>query len=224
MGWKLAMAIVVVVAFPAYGAPALTYTVPDVLPEDAPLTRSPAVPRIPEQFVAPAETVREAAEASTAAAPSQEQTLNGNPLWAIPLAVLRGTRERPVFSPSRRPPAPVAVRAPEPKPASPPKPKEPERPKLSLVGTVEGGGESLGIFFDPSTKASLRLRAGDYYEGWRLESIQTREATLEKDRQAVTLALPRPGARQPAYEAPSLPSNVHRLLSAMSPQRRERSH
>jgi hypothetical protein len=45
----------------------------------------------------------------------------GNPLWALPLKQLSITRERPIFSPSRRPPppatptyvAPVAVRTPQ---------------------------------------------------------------------------------------------------------------
>src|SRR5258708_33146709 len=33
----------------------------------------------------------------------------GNPLWAVPLDALSMTRERPLFSPSRRPPPPVVV-------------------------------------------------------------------------------------------------------------------
>src|SRR5258707_171471 len=58
----------------------------------------------------------------------------GNPLWALPLKQLSITRDRPVFSPSSRPPppatptsvAPVAVR-------SPPKPVEPKRPSFTLL-------------------------------------------------------------------------------------------
>ena len=33
----------------------------------------------------------------------------GNPLWSIPLSALSATRERPIFSASRRPPQPAVV-------------------------------------------------------------------------------------------------------------------
>src|ERR1700731_1377944 len=33
----------------------------------------------------------------------------GNPLWGIPISALDATRERPIFSASRRPPMPLVV-------------------------------------------------------------------------------------------------------------------
>src|ERR1700682_5261696 len=33
----------------------------------------------------------------------------GNPLWAVPLRSLSVPRDRPIFSPSRRPPPPVVI-------------------------------------------------------------------------------------------------------------------
>jgi hypothetical protein len=157
-------------------------------------------------------------------APMQERTLSGNPLWAIPLAALSGTRERPIFSSSRRPPPAIAL-APAVKPAAvAPKPKEPETPKLSLVGTIARGNERFGIFVDQSTKLALRLRMGDDYQGWTLRAVEGREATLEKDQEAVTLALPEPGAKPPVSEVVRLPpSNAGILLSATASSRRERS-
>lgn len=118
----------------------------------------------------------------------------GNPLWALPLKQLSVTRERPVFSPSRRPPppatptyvAPVAVR-------TPPKPVEPERPSITLLGTILGSTESIGVFFNPTTRDIVRLRVGEDHEGWALRSVKTREATLVKDRERVVLELPPPG-------------------------------
>ncbi len=146
-----------------------------------------------------------------------------NPLWAIPLAALSGTRERPIFSSSRRPPPAIAL-APVVKPvAVAPKPREPERPKLALVGTVASGDEKFGIFVDQSTKASLRLRMGDDYQGWTLRALQGRAATLERDQDAVILALPEPGASAPASDVRLPPSNAGVLLSAASAPRRERS-
>ncbi|WP_249159581.1 hypothetical protein [Bradyrhizobium tropiciagri] len=119
--------------------------------------------------------------------------LSDNPLWGIPLKTLSNTRDRPVFSPSRRPPPPDVVA--EPVVAKPPPPRkvEIEPPPLSLVGTIAGGDESFGIFLDQSTKAALRLRVGEDFQGWKLRTINGREVTMEKDEQGALLALPQPG-------------------------------
>jgi general secretion pathway protein N len=118
----------------------------------------------------------------------------GNPLWALPLKQLSIARERPIFSPSRRPPppatptyvAPVAVR-------SVPKPVEPEKPSITLLGTILGSTESIGVFFNPATRDIVRLRVGEDHEGWALRSVKAREATLVKGRERVVLELPPPG-------------------------------
>jgi general secretion pathway protein N len=124
-----------------------------------------------------------------------QPVMTGNPLWAVPLGSLSGTRERPLFSPSRRQPAPVVVAAPVvPQTAPPPKPAEPDHPLLTLVGTIVGGSESVGIFSDPVTKGFIRLKIGEDNAGWTLRSIFDREATFEKDSREATLVLPARGA------------------------------
>jgi general secretion pathway protein N len=122
----------------------------------------------------------------------------GNPLWAVPLRSLSVTRERPLFSPSRRPPPPAVVAAPyvRPAPPPPPPPAEPDHPLLALVGTVIGDTESIGVFFDQSAQTVISHRAGQGFAGWILRSIQKREATFEKDRRTATLAMPATGAEQ----------------------------
>ena len=127
-----------------------------------------------------------------------QPTQIGNPLWAIPLKQLSVTRERPIFSPSRRPPLPAAVNVPfvAPVVARPSKPADPERPQLSLVGTVASESEGIGIFVEQATKNIVRLRMGEAHHGWILRSVQGREATLEKDRQTAVLALPAPGTQE----------------------------
>jgi hypothetical protein len=135
--------------------------------------------------------------APAAPAPAPERPLSDNPLWAIPLSALSGTRDRPIFSSSRRPIPPAVAPAAVPKVVAIPKPRAPERPQLSLVGTIASGDEGFGIFLDQSTKAALRLKVGEDYQGWKLRSVQGPEATLEKDQQVVTLALPQPGTGQP---------------------------
>jgi hypothetical protein len=117
---------------------------------------------------------------------------NGNPLWGIPLTSLSATRDRPIFSASRRPPPPIvapaaAVRTP------PPRPMEPEKPRLVLVGTIVGDSESFGIFVEQSSKASLRLRLGEQHDGWVLRALHGREAALEKDLQKAILSMPQAG-------------------------------
>jgi general secretion pathway protein N len=152
-------------------------------------------------------------------APASERALSANPLWAIPLAQLPNTRDRPIFSPSRRRPPPAVAPAAVPKVAAVAKPREPERPQVSLVGTIASDDEGFGIFLDQSTKAVFRLRVGEDYQGWKLRSVQGREAVLERDQQVVPLALPQPSAGQMAIEVPPPLANVGKLLSVTTPPR-----
>lgn len=133
---------------------------------------------------------------------------SGNPLWALPLSQLSNTRERPVFSPSRRPPppprptivAPVAIQQPV-------KPPEPERPKVSLLGTVIGAGtDRLAVFLETGTQNVVRLHVGDDHDGWVLRLVNAREATLVKDPEAVVLTLPNPGETPAPGLVPNFPS------------------
>jgi general secretion pathway protein N len=135
--------------------------------------------------------------------PAQSQPQTGNPLWAVPLRTLSATRERPIFSPSRRPPpAAVAVVPSEPAPQAP-LPAVPERPSLALVGTIVGEGESIAIFYNLTTKTTVRLRLGQTDEmGWKLVAVDARTTLLEKGRQSVTLALPAPGEPPVNLSAP----------------------
>lgn len=148
-------------------------------------------------------------------------TLSLNPLWAIPLNTLSATRERPIFSASRRP-RPTAVSAVARPKAPPPRPREPERPQLSLVGTIASDSESFAIFVDGS-KTALRLRIGDAHQGWTLRAVDGREATLEKDQQAAVLSLPQTGK---AGEVRMVPAADVSLISAKAPDAltRRREH
>jgi len=156
-------------------------------------------------------------------APVPERALSANPLWAIPLTALSGTRDRPIFSSSRRPPPPAVAPAAVPKVAAVPKPREPERPQLALLGTIASDDEGFGIFLDQSTKAVLRLKVDEDYQGWKLRSVQGREVTLEKDQQLVTLALPQPAVGQAASEVRPPPAYAGKPLSVTSQPRPDRA-
>jgi hypothetical protein len=130
----------------------------------------------------------------------------GNPIWSLPLSSLSATRERPIFSPSRRPPPPPVVAAPyvpPPSPPPPPKPAEPDHPLLTLLGTLARDSQGVGIFANDSDKSTLRLRTGEDHEGWVLRSVRAGEAVFEKGDRAARLALPPIGsAGQTSASAP----------------------
>jgi general secretion pathway protein N len=221
MIWKLAAGIMFL-ALSVHGASALTSAVSNDLLDadwaDGAQTGSAASstrtnPAVPAQGVV------------SPPAPVAERALSDNPLWAIPLTQLPVTRDRPIFSSSRRPPPPAVAPAAVPKVAAVPKPSEPERPQLSLLGTIasDDDDEGFGIFLDQSTKAVLRLKVDEDYQGWKLRSVQGREATLEKDQQVVTLALPQPGVGQAASEVRPPPAYAGKLLSVTSQPRPDRS-
>ena len=125
-------------------------------------------------------------------APDMSQTSGRNPLAAVPLDELTATRERPIFSPSRRAPSLALDLASPFAPPQPAKPPEPERPELSLVGTISGYTGGFGIFLDRSTNIMLRLKEGEAHKGWTLSAVRGRETVLEKAGKTTTLALPVP--------------------------------
>jgi general secretion pathway protein N len=125
--------------------------------------------------------------AASNAAPS------GNPLWAVPLKELSATRERPIFSSSRRPLTASVAAVPYVPP--PPKPAEPDRPQLSLVGTIAGDKEGFAIFLDRLANTVIKLRTGQEHKGWILRVVRSRETVMEKGDKTATLELP---ARPPA--------------------------
>jgi hypothetical protein len=104
----------------------------------------------------------------------------GNPLWGIPISALSATRERPIFSASRRPsapPAPPALVA----EAPPPPPPEPERPLFTLVGTATGIPQNVALVVEQSTKHLIHLKVGEAASGWELRSVDSQTMTIEKN-------------------------------------------
>ncbi|SHN70584.1 hypothetical protein SAMN05444170_1776 [Bradyrhizobium erythrophlei] len=145
--------------------------------------------------------------------PSQRLSSNAespNPLWELPLERLSITRERPIFSPSRRPlPPPLTYVAPMAVRQSA-KPPEPERLSVSLIGTVIGTDVQIGIFLEKATSKIVRLRLGEEHKGWVLRLVKAREATLVKDVEETLLLDPPPGeapAVRVAAVSPPVPNS-----------------
>src|SRR5204863_40198 len=128
---------------------------------------------------------------------------SGNPLWAIPLSALTATRERPLFLPSRRAPAPAVAGTPAAVASAPaPPPGEPEQPPLTLVGSIARETEGFAAFLDQATNNVIRLKTGQDHSGWVLQSVKGREVMLQKDGRTATMILPQPGAAPSAGGIP----------------------
>ncbi|WFU75126.1 general secretion pathway protein GspN [Bradyrhizobium sp. CB2312] len=168
-----------------------TFALPsDFSDADAPAYVVPAPDRpLPE---VPATSASAVSPAARTASPVKREAMKGNPLWAVPLATLSETGERPIFSASRRPPPPVASVAASSAPPPPPGPPQAEL-HLVLVGTVIGGDQSVGIFVDEDSKTTLRLKLDGDYQGWKLLSVHRREVIMARGELTETLELTRTG-------------------------------
>jgi general secretion pathway protein N len=148
---------------------------------------------LPADVAAPAVQIFEVKPVKTGSDPAVAAP-TGNPLWSVPLSKLSATRDRPLFSTSRRPP-PQAVVAPVAETAKPPaQASVPEPLNLTLVGAVVGESDAIAVFIDRANHGTIRMRAGDSRGGWQLSSIVGREATLRNGDRTEVLVLLKPGA------------------------------
>ena len=139
-------------------------------------------------------------ETSTdAGRPAAQLSTTGNPLWAIPISKLSATRDRPLFSVSRRPRTPTVAAAPASPPTAAVLPRAPETPPFTLVGTIIGENSRIAIFFDEALKAATGVKEGESDSGWTLRSVDAHSAILDGSGHTVTLDLPEPAA----LEAPA---------------------
>jgi hypothetical protein len=125
-----------------------------------------------------------------AAATAEEQKPTGlaNPVAAQSLNKLSSTLDRPLFSPSRHPPAPppppvVPVAAP------PPPPPPPPPPNLVLYGVVIDGEGARAVVRTGADKKLLRAQIGDDIEGWKVSQIEGRKVVLSLEGRFATFTL-----------------------------------
>jgi hypothetical protein len=108
------------------------------------------------------------------------------------MSSLSAMRERPLFSASRRPPAPT-----RPVVETPPSPSaEPEHPPFTLVGTAIGKTQNVAVILGQTTKNLVRFHSGEAASQWNLRSVDLRSMTVEKHNQAVALSLSATGANR----------------------------
>jgi general secretion pathway protein N len=129
----------------------------------------------------------------------------GNPLWTVPLSALSATRDRPLFSASRRPPiVALPVVAPPPQKQEVLAPPPPERPLLTLIGTIVSPEASVAMLQGSNTEAISRLRVGQENDGWQVRGIGLRSIVVEKGPQSIELDLLRPDGAPAEQSLPNV--------------------
>jgi hypothetical protein len=118
-----------------------------------------------------------------ARAPTTPTAGLASPLAAQPLDHLSATRERPLFSASRRPPPPPPapiISAPLPPPAP---------PNVTLVGIVMDADEARAIVQSGPKNEIRRVRIGDDIGGWKVSQIEGRRLVLSLDSRMATFTM-----------------------------------
>jgi hypothetical protein len=123
-----------------------------------------------------------------------------NPLAVHSLDRMSATRERPLFSPSRRPPAPPAppiVQLPVIAPPPPP-------PNVTLFGIVLEADEARALVRVPPKNEMIRVRIGEEIGGWKVTQIDGRKLVLSLDDRLATFTIfSGQGAKAPNVRTPS---------------------
>jgi hypothetical protein len=108
-----------------------------------------------------------------------------NPLQVQSLDRLSATRDRPLFSPSRRPvppPPPPIERVPEAAPPPPP-------PNIAVLGIVVDGEGARAMVRSGMKMKVERVQIGDDVGGWKVSEIEGRRLVLVLDGRSATFNL-----------------------------------
>ena len=99
---------------------------------------------------------------------------------------LQATRDRPLFSPGRRPPE---VAATPDVPDAPPPVQEAASLPFELTGTVIGAELKVAILRDRQTQEEVRLREGEEHGPWKIEEVAARYVLFRNEGRRVRLRL-----------------------------------
>lgn len=99
------------------------------------------------------------------------------------------TLQRPLFSPTRRPPPPAAPLA---QPVAPMAALPAPPPDVALSGIIAGGGGGVALLRRPQDAAPIRVVPGAQVDGWTVAEIRPRAIVLRRDARSVTVDLPAP--------------------------------
>ena len=106
-----------------------------------------------------------------------------NPLAVHSFGELTATRDRPLFSPTRRPtPPPVSAEAEGPPPPAPP-------PAVLFSGVIMDSKGALAIIRPDASARAMYVHVGDVVSGWKVGQIERRKLTLSLDERSATFTL-----------------------------------
>lgn len=105
-----------------------------------------------------------------------------NPLARNSLEQLAATRDRPLFSPSRRPPPPPIARVEPPPPPPPP-------PQVALMGVVIDGEGVRALIRPGPMQPFVLVRVGGVVAGWHVTEIEDKRLVLALDDRKATFTL-----------------------------------
>lgn len=130
---------------------------------------------------------------------AQAATASVSPLAAQPLDRLSATRDRPLFSPTRRPPAPPPVI-----PVAPAPPPSP--PNIALLAVIMDGEEARAIVRTGPAAKTMRVQIGDDIDGWKVGQIEARQLVLLLDDRTATFNMFAGNSAPPSTGAASQPA------------------
>jgi hypothetical protein len=164
-----------------------------------------------------------AAVVATAEAQTKDQAQLTAPVPALlsPLAEysldrLSATRERPLFSPNRRPPPPPPVIVATRPPPAPP-------PNVTVLGIVMDAEEARAIVQTGGSEVR-RVRIGDDIGGWKVVQIEQRLLVLSLDNRSASFTMfGSPALGRPNDPTPKAPAKHREAAPAMqAPVQRDR--
>ncbi|HEY1942356.1 MAG TPA: hypothetical protein VGH40_09560 [Roseiarcus sp.] len=164
-----------------------------------------------------AATLAAAAEEGVSSASAPQAAAEGNPLWAIPSDSLSATRDRPLFSRSRRPAAVAVAPVSTPTATVVAKPAAPEPPPFKLLGTIVGLEARVALLKDRSSSSVLRVHEGETQSGWRAVKVAARSIVLARGADTVTLDLPKPDAAADDPSEQSAQADADGAVAATAP-------
>jgi general secretion pathway protein N len=164
-------------------------------------------------------------------AAAEQESAPLSPLASEGIERLSVTRERPLFSPTRRPPPPPP---PVVQSAAPPPPPPPP-PNVALFGVVRDGDEFRAIVRTGPATGTIRVRVGDDIGGWKVAQIERRRLVLVLDDRTATFTMfagnsadgalrasPEAPPRSPDSKSPTPPQNQSPQNGSTPPPHRRR--
>ena len=136
---------------------------------------------------------------SPAAAQSPPADNQVRTLAMPPMEELNATRERPLFSPQRKPDDKVAARTDEAVVE-----EAPTSVPFDLTGVVIGEDQAIAILQNRDTQETIQLKQGETADVWSVAEIGQRHIVLRNEGRQVRLQLfePRPDGSEPVARQP----------------------